>query len=301
MMAARIFSSLVASALAACATVSVQVPAPAPVPAERQAGIAAANPLAVEADRNPAAGGSPPCGGAVRQCSVIRAQSSGVGGRRILLYYDAASKTHDGLRRTRGGAACATHSCSSMRTARLSYRDAVVSGRSTACWCAGDPASCRAAGRLRASGEAGGARGGWRLRAAALARSRTARTAGHQRTCAALSRADGTPVQAGDLNRNPPSPRRCGAREAGTAFDPGVAARDAYRRRGGSARRHASSRDRAHQRARRTGAGRSRLGVACRRRTPRASRCAVGGELEEKELGLQGDVRGRFCSPTRAG
>src|SRR5688500_4143217 len=129
--ASGIFLSLFVPALAGCATVTVQVPAPA----QRQAGIAAANPLAVEAGLDILRAGGSAADAAVAvqaMLGLVEPQSSGLGGGGFMLYYDAASKrvtAFDGREVAPAGATASMFLDAS--GAPFSYRDAVVSGRST--------------------------------------------------------------------------------------------------------------------------------------------------------------------------
>jgi gamma-glutamyltranspeptidase/glutathione hydrolase len=212
----RILLALFATALAlaSCATVSVQVPAPAPVPAARQAGIAAANPLAVEAGLEILRAGGSAADAAVAvqaMLGLVEPQSSGIGGGGFLLYYDATSKrvsAFDGREAAPAGATPAMFLDAS--GAPFSYRDAVVSGRST-----GVPGALAMLGvvqkrfgrlswaeLLKPAERAADAGFAVPQRLARFANS-TAPQAAEPDVRALFSRADGTPVQAGDTHRNP--------------------------------------------------------------------------------------------------
>jgi gamma-glutamyltranspeptidase/glutathione hydrolase len=201
---------LAAIGLSACVNVSVKVPPP-PV---REAGIAAANPMAVEAGLEMLREGGTALDAAVAvqaMLGLVEPQSSGVGGGAFLLYYDAATgriRAYDG--REAAPAAATASLFMNEKAEPLSYRDAVLSGRST-----GVP------GAIAMLGVAHGQHGKlpWSSlfeparRAAAdgfTVPQRLARfvngsfpQAGEPDVRALYSRADGTPVQAGDRIRNP--------------------------------------------------------------------------------------------------
>ncbi|MGH8197564.1 MAG: gamma-glutamyltransferase [Steroidobacteraceae bacterium] len=126
----RSFALLAAAWIAACVPVS-QTGAPA----AHAAGIAAANPLAVDAGIETLAAGGSAIDAAVAiqaMLGLVEPQSSGVGGGAFMLYFDAASKrltAFDG-RETAPAAATAALFLDE-RGEPLSYRDAVLSGRST--------------------------------------------------------------------------------------------------------------------------------------------------------------------------
>ena len=210
----RVFLALFAAALASCATVSVNVPPPAPSPVARQAGIAAANPLAVEAGLEILRAGGSAADAAVAvqaMLGLVEPQSSGLGGGGFLLYYDAASKqvtAFDGRETAPAGATPAMFLDAS--GAPFSYRDAVVSGRST-----GVPGAVAMLGvvqqrhgrlpwasLLKPAERAADAGFVVPQRLARFANSTTPQAAEPDMR-ALFSRADGTPVQAGDLHRNP--------------------------------------------------------------------------------------------------
>ena len=196
--------------VSACAQVAVRVP-----PAQqREAGVAAAHPMAVEAGLEILRAGGTAADAAVAvqaMLGLVEPQSSGLGGGAFLLYYDAATgriTAYDG-RETAPAAATASLFLDEQANP-LSYRDAVLSGRST-----GVP------GAVAMLGLAHGQHGklpwkalfGPALRAADggfAVPQRLARFAGGSFPQAAepdakalFSRADGTPVQAGDVIRNP--------------------------------------------------------------------------------------------------
>jgi gamma-glutamyltranspeptidase/glutathione hydrolase len=206
----RIFLPLVATTLASCATVSVQVPAPA----GRQAGIAAANPLAVEAGLEILRAGGSAADAAVAvqaMLGLVEPQSSGLGGGGFMLYYDAASKQVTAFDGRESAPAGATPSMFlDADGAPFSYRDAVVSGRST-----GVPGALAMLGvvqkrhgrlpwgeLLKPAERAADAGFAVPQRLARFANS-TAPQAAEPDVRALFSRADGTPVQAGDIHRNP--------------------------------------------------------------------------------------------------
>jgi gamma-glutamyltranspeptidase/glutathione hydrolase len=196
--------------VSACAQVAVRVPAPD----QREAGVAAAHPMAVEAGLEILRAGGTAADAAVAvqaMLGLVEPQSSGLGGGAFLLYYDAATgriTAYDG-RETAPAAATASLFLDEQANP-LSYRDAVLSGRST-----GVP------GAIAMLGLAHGQHGKlpWKslfepaMRAADggfAVPQRLARFAGGNFPQAAepdakalFSRADGTPVQAGDVIRNP--------------------------------------------------------------------------------------------------
>jgi gamma-glutamyltranspeptidase/glutathione hydrolase len=198
--------------LTACATVSVHVPEAAVV--TREAGVAAANPMAVEAGLEVLAAGGSAADAAVAvqaMLGLVEPQSSGIGGGAFLLYYDAKAKqitAYDG--REAAPAAATASLFLDQRAEPLSYRDAVLSGRST-----GVPGAIAMLGVAQARH----GRLSWSklfdapIRAAEQGfqvPQRLARFAGstfpqasEPDVKALFSRADGTPVQAGDTLRNP--------------------------------------------------------------------------------------------------
>lgn len=207
--AARILL-LVASWLSACASAPPREAPGAP----RTAGIAAANPLAVEAGLEVLRAGGTAADAAVAvqaMLGLVEPQSSGVGGGAFLLYYDAASDRITAFDGREAAPAAATASMfMDERAEPLSYREAVLSGRST-----GVPGAIAMLGAAHARF---GARPWASLFAAARRAAdegfavpqRLARfvngsfaQAGEPDVKALYSRADGTPVQAGDVIRNP--------------------------------------------------------------------------------------------------
>jgi gamma-glutamyltranspeptidase/glutathione hydrolase len=203
---------LVAASLTACATVSVNVPDTVAV--AREAGVAAANPMAVDAGLEILAAGGTAADAAVAvqaMLGLVESQSSGIGGGAFLLYYDAKTQqitAYDG--REAAPAAATASLFLDERAEPLSYRDAVLSGRST-----GVPGAIAMLGAAQARH----GRLAWQklfdapIRAAEqgfpvpqrLARfaGSTFPQAGEPDVKALFSRADGTPVQAGDTLKNP--------------------------------------------------------------------------------------------------
>ncbi len=206
--------ALLFAGLVACTPISARQPATEAPPVVRSAGVAAANPLAVEAGLEVLRAGGSAADAAVAvqaMLGLVEPQSSGIGGGAFLLYFDAATKrvtAYDG-RETAPAAATATLFLDD-KGEPLSYRDAVLSGRST-----GVPGALAMLGALHA-------RHGmlpWQqllkpaLRAADAGfpvPQRLARFANSTTPQAAepdvrtlFSSADGSPVQAGDLFRNP--------------------------------------------------------------------------------------------------
>ncbi len=192
-------------------TATTAVTATAPV---RTAGIAAANPYAVDAGLEILAAGGGAADAAVAiqaMLGLVEPQSSGVGGGGFMLYYDAATKkvtAFDGREAAPKGATPGMFLRDDGEP--MSYSDAVVSGRST-----GVPGAIAMLGAVHA-------RHGllpWSrlfepaIRAAEngiLVPKRMARFANgdfaqaHEPDVRALlSRPDGSPVQAGDTFRNP--------------------------------------------------------------------------------------------------
>jgi gamma-glutamyltranspeptidase/glutathione hydrolase len=207
----RCLPVLIATGLIGCATVSVRVPDSAAI---REAGVAAANPMAVEAGLEVLAAGGSAADAAVAvqaMLGLVEPQSSGIGGGAFLLYYDAKAKqitAYDG--REAAPAAATASLFLDERAEPLSYRDAVLSGRST-----GVPGAIAMLGVAQARH----GRLSWSklfdapIRAAEQGfhvPQRLARFAGstfpqasEPDVKAMFSRADGTPVQAGDTLRNP--------------------------------------------------------------------------------------------------
>jgi gamma-glutamyltranspeptidase/glutathione hydrolase len=201
---------LFAVLLAGCA----QVAAPAQEVPRRSAGVAAANPMAVDAGLEVLAAGGTAADAAVAvqaMLGLVEPQSSGIGGGAFLLYYDAASgriTAYDG-RETAPAAATASLFMDE-RGAALSYRDAVLSGRST-----GVPGAVAMLGMAHARH---GALPWQRLLEPAIRAAedgfpvpqRLARfagssfpQAGEPDVKALFARADGSPLQAGEPFRNP--------------------------------------------------------------------------------------------------
>ena len=198
--------------LAACATVSVNVPDAATV--AREAGVAAANPMAVEAGLEVLAAGGTAADAAVAvqaMLGLVEPQSSGIGGGAFLLYYDAAAKRITAYDGREAAPVAATASLFFDEQAKpLSYRDAVLSGRST-----GVPGAIAMLGVAQARH----GRLPWSklfdapIRAAEQGIAVPQRLArfvngnfpqsGEPDVKALFSRADGTPLQAGDPFRNP--------------------------------------------------------------------------------------------------
>ena len=198
--------------LTACATVSVHVPEAAVV--ARAAGVAAANPLAVEAGLEVLAAGGTAADAAVAvqaMLGLVEPQSSGIGGGAFLLYYDAAAKRITAYDGREAAPVAATASLFFDEQAKpLSYRDAVLSGRST-----GVPGAIAMLGAAQARH----GRLPWsKLFDAPISAAeqgiavpqRLARfvngnfpQSGEPDVKALFSRADGTPLQAGDPFRNP--------------------------------------------------------------------------------------------------
>src|SRR5262245_27362216 len=140
----RRFVSLVAILVAACAPVHPQVTAQATQPAVATAaqpparpvaGVAAANPLAVDAGIEILRAGGSAVDAAVAIQTVlglVEPQSSGLGGGGFLLYYDAAKKKVTAFNGREAAPKGATPGMFlDDKGEPLSYRDAVISGRST--------------------------------------------------------------------------------------------------------------------------------------------------------------------------
>ncbi|MBM4219597.1 MAG: gamma-glutamyltransferase family protein [Gammaproteobacteria bacterium] len=199
----RLIFLLAASLLAACTA-----------PATRAAGIAAANPYAVEAGLAVLAAGGSAADAAVAvqaMLGLVEPQSSGIGGGAFLLHYDAATKkitAFDGREAAPGGATPGMFLDANGEP--LSYYDAVMSGRST-----GVPGAVAMLGSVHARH---GALPWNRLfepviRAAedgVVVPKRMGRfvneddgQAREPDVRALYSRADGSPLQAGDTFRNP--------------------------------------------------------------------------------------------------
>jgi gamma-glutamyltranspeptidase/glutathione hydrolase len=218
---------LAAILLAACA--SLQPPPPATAPAQpapasaiaaaaatsgSAAGVAAANPHAVDAGLEILAAGGSAVDAAVAvqaMLGLVEPQSSGIGGGAFLLYYDAATQK---ITAFNGREAAPKHATPGMFLgedgAPLSYRDAVLSGRST-----GVP------GAIAMLGSAHARHGAlpWEKLFAPAIRAAEDGVAVPKRMArfvngdfaqsqepdvrALFSRADGSPLQAGDAYRNP--------------------------------------------------------------------------------------------------
>ena len=141
----RRFGFLAAILIAACAPIHPPVTppaAPAPVPAadthpaaRPAAGVAAANPLAVDAGIEILREGGSAVDAAVAIQAVlglVEPQSSGLGGGGFLLYYDAATKKVTAFNGREAAPKGATPGMFlDDKGEPLSYRDAVLSGRST--------------------------------------------------------------------------------------------------------------------------------------------------------------------------
>jgi gamma-glutamyltranspeptidase/glutathione hydrolase len=138
----RRIACLPAILLAACAPLSAPQSPPSaagaaanPAPVTRTAGVAAANPHAVDAGLEILAAGGSAVDAAVAvqaMLGLVEPQSSGIGGGAFLLYYDAATRkitAFDGREAAPAGASPGMFLGDD--GAPLSYRDAVLSGRST--------------------------------------------------------------------------------------------------------------------------------------------------------------------------
>jgi len=181
---------------------------------QQSAGVAAANPLAVEAGLEILAAGGTAADAAVAvqaMLGLVEPQSSGIGGGAFMLYYEAATgriTAYDG--REAAPAAATASLFMDERAELLSYRDAVLSGRST-----GVPGAIAMLGVAHAGHGAlpwqrllepaiRAAETGFPVpqRLARFANSDFAQ-AGEPDVRALFSRPDGSPVQAGDPFRNP--------------------------------------------------------------------------------------------------
>jgi gamma-glutamyltranspeptidase/glutathione hydrolase len=216
----RSLLTVFAAGLVACAPLVAQQPAIAPAPAVeaapavRTAGVAAANPMAVEAGLQILRAGGTAADAAVAvqaMLGLVEPQSSGVGGGAFLLYFDAATRRITAYDGREAAPAAATPSLFLDDAGEpLSYRDAVLSGRST-----GVPGALAMLGALHARH---GALSWQMLVQPALVAAETgfpvpqrlARfvngtfpQSAEPDVRAIFSRADGSPVQAGDLLRNP--------------------------------------------------------------------------------------------------
>jgi len=215
---------LAAILLAACASLQPPPPATAPAPpapassaaatSGSAAGVAAANPHAVDAGLEILAAGGTAVDAAVAvqaMLGLIEPQSSGIGGGAFLLYYDAASRKITAFDGREAAPKAATPGMFlDDDGAPLSYRDAVLSGRST-----GVPGAIAMLGSAHA-------RHGvlpWEKLFAPAIRVAEDGIAVPKRMArfvngdfaqskepdvrALFSRADGSPLQAGDVFRNP--------------------------------------------------------------------------------------------------
>jgi gamma-glutamyltranspeptidase/glutathione hydrolase len=236
--------------LSACVPANEAVaPSAAASAAPRAAGIAAAHPLAVDAGLAILAAGGSAADAAVAvqaMLGLVEPQSSGLGGGAFMLYYDAAKKritAYDG-RETAPAAATAALFLDEQGEP-LSYRDAVLSGRST-----GVPGAVamlgvaqrrhgRLAWRTLFDAAIAAAEHGFRVpkRLARFANGEFPQ-ASQPDVKALFSRPDGTPVQAGDALRNlayAATLRRVAARGPRALLEPPIA--DAIIRRIGAAPR----------------------------------------------------------------
>ena len=129
--ALRVLLPLASASLAACA----QLPAQGESQVVREAGIAAANPMAVAAGLEVLTAGGNAADAAVAvqaMLGFVEPQSSGLGGGGFLLYYDAATSkitAFDGREAAPKGAT--PDMFLDAKGEPLSYQDAVLSGRST--------------------------------------------------------------------------------------------------------------------------------------------------------------------------
>jgi len=206
----RLLLPLVAAWLSACA----HLPAPEAGRPVREAGVAAANPLAVDAGLEVLAAGGSAADAAVAvqaMLGLVEPQSSGVGGGGFLLYFDAKTAritAFDG--RETAPAAARPDMFLDESGEPLSYRDAVLSGHST-----GVPGAVAMLGAVHARHGAlpwarlfepaiRAAESGIEVpqRLARFANS-TFPQAAEADVHALFSRVDGTPVQAGDPLKNP--------------------------------------------------------------------------------------------------
>ena len=215
---------LAAILLAACASLQSTPPATAPAPTApasaaaatsgSAAGVAAANPHAVDAGLEILAAGGSAVDAAVAvqaMLGLVEPQSSGIGGGAFLLYYDAATQKITAFDGREAAPKAATPGMFLGEDgAPLSYRDAVLSGRST-----GVP------GAIVMLGSAHARHGAlpWEKLFAPAIRAAEDGVAVPKRMArfvngdfaqsqepdvrALFSRADGSPLQAGDAFRNP--------------------------------------------------------------------------------------------------
>ncbi len=218
------FAILAALMLAACAPLHAPQSPSAAVPsgaiaesagaAPRRAGVAAANPHAVDAGLEILAAGGSAVDAAVAvqaMLGLVEPQSSGIGGGAFLLYYDAATRKITAFDGREAAPKAATPGMFLGEDgAPLSYRDAVLSGRST-----GVPGAVAMLGSAHARH---GALPWEKLFAPAIRAAedgvpvpkRMARFVNgdfaqsqEPDVRALFSRADGSPLQAGDPYRNP--------------------------------------------------------------------------------------------------
>jgi gamma-glutamyltranspeptidase/glutathione hydrolase len=216
----RHFFAVLAAGLVACAPLAARQPAIAPAPATeaasivRTAGVAAANPMAVEAGLQILRAGGTAADAAVAvqaMLGLVEPQSSGIGGGAFLLYFDAATSRITAYDGREAAPVAATPSLFlDDQGEPLSYRDAVLSGRST-----GVPGALAMLGALHA--RHGALPWPMLLKPALIAADtgfpvpqRLARfvngtfpQSAEPDVRAIFSRADGSPVQAGDVLRNP--------------------------------------------------------------------------------------------------
>ena len=211
---------LAAAWVAACAPQFPRSPAerpaaaPAPAEAPSTAGVAAANPHATDAGIEILAAGGSAVDAAIAiqaMLGLVEPQSSGIGGGGFLLYYDAATKkitSFDGREAAPGAASAGMFLDENGEP--LSYRDAVMSGRST-----GVPGAVAMLGAAHARHGAlpwaklfepairaaeNGVATPRRLARFVNGESAQAKSPDVR---ALFSRADGSPLQAGDPFRNP--------------------------------------------------------------------------------------------------
>jgi len=211
----RPFAVLAAAWIAACSPqIQPEAPAAPARTAARVAGVAAANPMAVDAGVEILAAGGSAADAAVAVQAVlglVEPQSSGIGGGAFMLYFDAATQKITAFDGREAAPAAATAALFLDENGEpLSYRDAVLSGRST-----GVPGAIAMLGAAQA--QHGKLR--WRklfdpaIRAAEsgfVVPKRMARfvngdfpQSGEPDVRTLFSRADGTPIQAGDRFTNP--------------------------------------------------------------------------------------------------
>ena len=198
---------------------AASAPAPAATAASsgagaRTAGVAAANPLAVDAGLEVLAAGGSAADAAVAiqsMLGLVEPQSSGVGGGGFMLYYDAATRkltAYDGREAAPAGATA--NMFVDDKGEPLSYRDAVLSGRST-----GVPGAIAMLGAAHARHGAlpwpklfepaiRAAESGFAVpkRMARFVNGDSAQ-AGQSDVRGLFSRADASKIQAGDTFRNP--------------------------------------------------------------------------------------------------